>query len=61
MNAMRRVYAFIAGNSRVTPAGIALAVIAALLLRERAVVWSAPVYLIVLLGTLAFATGERVQ
>lgn len=58
---MKRIYTFIAGNSRVTPVGIALAIALALLLQPRIGWWSAPLYLGVLLLTLAAATAEPVR
>jgi hypothetical protein len=58
---MKRVYKFIAGNSRITPIGIALAVVLAIVLRSALGSWSAPVYLGVLLLTLAASTREPVQ
>lgn len=57
---MKRVYKFIAGNSRVTPIGIAAAVIVALVL-QRGAVWTPAVYIAVLLATLAVSTLEPVQ
>lgn len=58
---MKRVYKFIAGNSRVTPFGIAAAVMLALFLGHALAWWSAPIYLAVLLLTLAITTFEPVQ
>lgn len=58
---MKRAYKFIAGNSRVTPLGIALAVALAVLLRHALGWWAAPCYLVLLLGTLAVTTLEPVQ
>lgn len=57
---MKRVYKFIAGNSRVTPFGIAAAVIVALVLRGGAG-WTPVVYIAVLVATLAVSTLEPVQ
>lgn len=58
---MKRIYKFIAGNSRITPIGIALAVAAALALRAMLGVWTGCVYLAILAVTLAFSTREPVQ
>jgi hypothetical protein len=58
---MKQAYKFIAGNSRVTPVGIALAVGAALVFKAALGWWAAPVYLGILLATLAAATLEPVQ
>jgi hypothetical protein len=58
---VKRVYKFIAGNSRITPIGVALAVAAALGLRGALGWWAAPVYLGILLATLAASTCEPVQ
>ena len=57
---MKQLYKFIAGNSRVTPIGIALAAILALTLRLPAL-WAPIVYLGILLATLAASTFEPVQ
>lgn len=57
---MKRFYAFVAGNSRVTPVGIAAAVVVALTLRGSPD-WAAAAYLAVLIATLAACTLERVQ
>ncbi len=58
---MKRIHAFVAGNSLVTPAGIALAAALALTLRHTLGWWIAPLYAGVLLATLAASTLERVQ
>lgn len=58
---MKRAYRFIAGNSRITPVGIVLAVGLALAFRHALGWWAAPAYLGVLLATLAAATLEPVQ
>lgn len=59
---MNRVYKFVAGNSRVTPIGIAIAVVLALLLRGTlGGEWTAGIYLSVLAVTLAISTREPVQ
>ncbi len=58
---MNNIYKFIAGNSKVTPIGIAVAVIVALLLRTHSGGWISGVYLTVLLLTLAASTFEPVQ
>ena len=57
---MKRFYAFVAGNSRVTPLGIAAAVVVALALRGSPE-WAAAAYLGVLIATLAACTLEPVQ
>ena len=58
---MKSAYKFIAGYSRVTPVGIAVAVAAALLLRHSPAWESAAAYLAILLLTLAASTFEPVQ
>jgi len=58
---MKRAYKFVAGNSRITPIGIALAVAATLLFKSHLGWWAAPAYLGILLVTLAVATLEPVQ
>ncbi len=58
---MNRIYKFIAGNSRVTPIGITLAVALALTFRHAGDGWIAPAYAAVLIVTLAASTFERVQ
>lgn len=58
---MKRAYKFIAGNSRVTPFGIAIAVAITVALRHTLGWWAAPCYLALLLGTLAVTTLEPVQ
>ena len=58
---MKRAYKFIAGNSRVTPLGIAAAVGLALAFRHALGWWAAPCYLGILLATLAATTLEPVQ
>lgn len=58
---MKRAYKFIAGNSRVTPAGIALAVVLALVFRATPGWWAAALYLGVLAATLAISTFEPVE
>ncbi len=58
---MKRAYRFIAGNSVVTPIGIAVAAIAIGVFRHDLGWWAAPVYLGILLATLAAATFEPVQ
>ena len=56
---MNAIFKFVAGNSRVTPVGVALAVLAAVLLSHR-FAWIAVLYPALLLGTLALSTLERV-
>jgi len=56
---VKSVYKFVAGNSLVTPIGIAIAAIAAFALRGNLRWWSAPVYVALLLVTLAASTAER--
>jgi hypothetical protein len=58
---MKRAYKFIAGNSRITPVGIAVAVVAALVLRGGLGAWTGVVYVGILALTLAIATGEPVE
>jgi len=58
---MNKIYKFIAGNSRMTPAGIVLAAIIAPVLRPELGAWSSALYLTVLLLTLAASTFEPVQ
>lgn len=58
---MKRFYQFIAGGSRVTPLGIAAAVAAALTLRHSLTWETAPLYLAILLLTLAASTFEPIQ
>ena len=58
---MKRAYKFIAGNSRITPIGIAVAVGAAVALRHPLGWWAPLCYLAILLATLAAATLEPVQ
>jgi hypothetical protein len=58
---VKRIYKFIAGNSRVTPIGIALAIAVALFFRDALAWWAAPCYLGILLVTLAASTFEPVQ
>jgi hypothetical protein len=58
---MKRAYKFIAGNSRITPLGLALAIGVALAFRGALGWWAAPCYLAILLATLAAATVEPVQ
>jgi len=58
---MKRAYKFIAGNSRITPVGLALAVGITFGFRSVLGWWAAPCYLAILLLTLAAATVEPVQ
>lgn len=58
---MKRAYKFIAGNSRITPLGIAAALAITLALRHTLGWFAAPVYLAILLATLAATTFEPVQ
>ncbi len=55
---MNAIYKFIAGNSRVTPVGVAAAVAVAAL-AGHGTRWIAPLYIAVLLTTLAASTFER--
>lgn len=58
---MKRAYTFVAGNSRITPLGIAAAAGAALALRHVLGAWAPAVFLGILLATLAASTCETVQ
>jgi hypothetical protein len=58
---MSRIYKFIAGNSRVTPIGVGIAVALAVVLRGSLGIWAAWIYLSVLAVTLAISTYEPVQ
>ena len=58
---MNRIYKFIAGNSRVTPIGIAIAIVFAVVFREAHSVLAEGLYVGVLLLTLVGATFEPVQ
>jgi hypothetical protein len=58
---VKKIYKFIAGGSRVTPVGIAVAVAAALALRNVPGWPTAALYTGVLLVTLAASTTEPVQ
>lgn len=58
---MNRVYKFIAGNSRITPLGTAAAIAAVVIFRQTLGWWVAPLYLAILLATLALSTFEPVQ
>ena len=55
---MKAAYKFIAGNSRVTPVGVAIAMITGWLLRETA--FAPEVFVGILIATLSAATFERV-
>jgi hypothetical protein len=55
---VKSAYKFIAGNSYVTPAGIAVAAVLTLVLHRTLGWWSAPLDLGLLLVTLALSTGE---
>jgi hypothetical protein len=56
---VKSVYKFIAGNSYVTPIGVGFAAVVALALHRTLGWWSAPLYLTLLLVTLAASTAER--
>lgn len=58
---MKRFYRFVAGGSRVTPLGIAAALAVALALRHSLGWEIAPLYLAILLLTLAASTFEPIQ
>jgi predicted PurR-regulated permease PerM len=58
---MKNVYKFVAGNSRVTPLGVVLAVIAGVTLHSILGWWLAPIYAGVLVVTLVASTFEPVQ
>jgi hypothetical protein len=58
---MKRAYKFIAGNSRITPVGIGVAIAVALIFGRALGWWAAPTYIGILLATLALSTCEPVQ
>lgn len=58
---MKRIYKFVAGNSYVTPLGIAAALAVAIFFKHALGWWAAPAYVGVLLVTLAAATCEPIQ
>jgi hypothetical protein len=58
---MKRAYQMIVGNSRITPIGVAVAVAVTALFGHALGWWQAPVYLALLLLTLAATTLEPVQ
>ncbi len=58
---MKGIYKFIAGNSRATPVGLAIAAIVAYAVRDRLGWLSAAIYLALLLATLAASTFEAIQ
>lgn len=58
---MKRVYKFIAGNSRITPIGILIAVALALAFRGTLGAWTGALYVGILAATLAIATSEPVE
>jgi hypothetical protein len=58
---VKNAYKFIAGNSRITPIGLALAIGVTLAFRGALGWWAAPLYVGILLATLAAATAEPVQ
>ncbi|MDQ2872731.1 MAG: hypothetical protein M3R35_06350 [Candidatus Eremiobacteraeota bacterium] len=58
---MNGIYKFIAGNSRATPIGLAIATILTLAFRERLGALSALIYVALLLTTLAVSTFEPIQ
>ena len=55
---MQAIYKFVAGNSRATPAGVAVAAILAGALHTVLGPWTAAVFLGTLIVTLAAATAE---
>ena len=55
---MKAVYKFVAGSSRVTPAGVALAAVLAGAFHTELGPWTAPLYLGILLVTLVAGTAE---
>ena len=55
---MSAIYRFIAGGSRITPAGLIVAVFAAVLLHERGTA-AALTFLAILVVTLAFTSFEK--
>jgi predicted cobalt transporter CbtA len=58
---MKRIYKFIAGNSRVTPIGIAIAIVLGAAFRGTQSQLAQGLYIGVLLATLAASTFEPVQ
>lgn len=58
---MKQAYKFVAGNSRITPIGVAIAVVLALVFRHTPGWQPGVVFLGTLLVTLAAATFEPVQ
>lgn len=57
---MKRIFKFIAGNSVVTPIGVAIAIALALALRASGSAWTPAAFAGVLLVTLVACTFERV-
>jgi hypothetical protein len=55
---VKSVYKFIAGNSHITPIGIAVAAVLTWVLHGTLGWWSAPLYVALLLLTLAASTAE---
>ncbi|MDQ2679690.1 MAG: hypothetical protein M3Y21_01515 [Candidatus Eremiobacteraeota bacterium] len=55
---LAEIYDFIAGSSRVTPIGLAIAVAIALFAHSFLGIWAAPVYLGILALTLILSTFE---
>jgi hypothetical protein len=58
---VKSIYKFILGNSRLTPIGLAVAVVAALALPHVPAAWRAGLYVGVLVCTLAASSFEPVQ
>ncbi len=58
---MKAAYEFIAGNSFVTPVGLALAVLAAYLLEHARLPYAGLALVVILLATLTVSVFERVN
>jgi len=56
MKALREIHDFVAGSSIIAPAGLAIAIIAALASAAVPPIWRAGVFTVLLLGTFVAAT-----